>query len=261
MLLRLLTVILGGANMHPRSDPTPLIPEGISHLLLANEIIPESTLAYLEAAHSQSVTTIFNPSPMLSGDALRAFPFEKLEWLIVNQGEMSTIYDSLVGRAEGISDSEESPSKVIENATRLYEKLDGKTSILCTMGGQGAIYVRSVSTGTSTVATSNMETGHLPAAKLLNPIKDTTGAGDCFMGFFAAGMARLAASGSGKKGNVSKDKFTDVLKTCLTVSLKEADARLDRAYHNPSVSCRLLGLLNVCGARGCAGQLSPDLDG
>lgn len=209
--------------MHPRPDPTPLVPSGISHLLLANEIPYESTLAYLKAAHSQSITTVFNPSPMLSAEALRAFPFEQLEWLIVNQGEMSTIYDSLVGKSDAISGSEESPDKVIENALHLYDKLERKTSILCTLGGQGVIYVRSLSrksTATSrsndTESTGGVESGHLPAAKLLNPIKDTTGAGDCFMGFFAAGLARLAASGSVE---VSKAEFEDVLKTCLTVSL------------------------------------------
>ncbi|KAG7562094.1 hypothetical protein FFLO_02473 [Filobasidium floriforme] len=208
-------IILGGANTHPRPDPTPLIPDNITHLLLANEIPLDSTLSYLKAAHSRSATTIFNPSPMLSAEALRAFPFDQLEWLIVNQGEMSTIYDSLVGKTDSISDSEDSPEKVIENALALYKKLDCKTSILCTLGGQGVIYVRSISTTSSGTDTENVESGHLPAAKLLNPIKDTTGAGDCFMGTFAAGMARLAKNNSERKAEVSKEDFTDVLKTCL----------------------------------------------
>jgi ribokinase len=212
--------------LHPRPDPIPLIPDDVTHLLLANEIPVESTVSYLKVAHSQSVTTIFNPSPMLSAEALRAFPFNQLEWLIVNQGEMATIYESLVGKMDSISDSEESPDKVIENALQLYKKLECRTSILCTLGSQGVIYVRSLSKSSrGTDADTNIdnsEAGHLPAAKLLNPIKDTTGAGDCFMGFFAAGMARLAESDSGSKSDVSKEVFTDVLKTCLVVSLPVA---------------------------------------
>lgn len=132
---------------------------------------------------------------------------------------MSTIYDSLVGKTDSISDCEDSPEKVIENALALFKKMECKTSILCTLGGQGVIYVRSVSTTSSGSDTENVESGHLPAAKLLNPIKDTTGAGDCFMGTFAAGMARLAKNNSQRKAEVSKEDFTDVLKTCLVVSL------------------------------------------
>ena len=209
-------VILGGANTHALPDPNPLIPKGITHLLLANEIILESTITYLEAAHSRSITTIFNPSPMLSTKQLQSFPLDKLDWLIVNQGEMATIYDSLVGKEAQIDpEAEDSPDVVIENAKRLFKKLGNRTNILCTIGGQGVIYVRS----TSDSEDEEPKSGHLPAAKLLNPIKDTTGAGDCFMGFFAAGMSRIARSdGFKSESNVSDEEFEGVLKTCLTVS-------------------------------------------
>ena len=209
-------VILGGANTHALPDPNPLIPEGITHLLLANEIILESTITYLEAAHSRSITTIFNPSPMLSTKQLQSFPLDKLDWLIVNQGEMATIYDSLVGKEAQIDpEAEDSPEVVIENAKRLFKKLGNRTNILCTIGGQGVIYVRSASNSKD----EEPKSGHLPAAKLLNPIKDTTGAGDCFMGFFAAGMSRIARSdGFKSESNVSDEEFEGVLKTCLTVS-------------------------------------------
>lgn len=151
---------------------------------------------------------------MLSTKDLKVFPFNHLDWLIVNQGEMEQIYESLVGEKLCPSDS---PADAIKNAVRLYEQLGKRTNIICTLGGQGVIYLRSPPGVTQ--GSGQPESCHLPAAKLLNPIKDTTGAGDCFMGTLAAGLARLANEGKRDNQDVSAEEFQLVIKTCLTVSL------------------------------------------
>lgn len=195
---------------------------------------------------------------MLSTKQLQSFPLEELDWLIVNQGEMATIYDSLVGKEAQIDpESEDSPEVVIENAQRLFKKLGNRTNILCTIGGQGVIYVRS----TSDSKDQQPKSGHLPAAKLLNPIKDTTGAGDCFMGFFAAGMSRIARSdGFKSESDVSDEEFEGVLKTCLTVSgASSCVCRIVLRASILMIGLTWVGMLYVCRNGRCSRQLSTHL--
>lgn len=71
--------------------------------------------------------------------------------------------------------------------------------MICTLGAQGIIYF---SPGVDGVKSRS---GYLPAAKVLNGVKDTTGAGDCFAGYFAAGLMR-------------GEDLELALQTCLTVS-------------------------------------------
>ncbi|KAK7680409.1 hypothetical protein QCA50_016649 [Cerrena zonata] len=62
-----------------------------SHLLIQNEIPFSSTLAALAHAHQIDATTLFNPSPMPNIQQLRELPWDELDWLIVNQGEVLTL--------------------------------------------------------------------------------------------------------------------------------------------------------------------------
>jgi ribokinase len=206
-----LVVILGGANTHPLENFDPLIPKGTTHLLLANEIVLDSTISYLTTAASQSITTIFNPSPMPSSSELRSFPFHQLDWLIVNEGELASIFKSLVGEPLPASNN---PEESIKNSMKLFSKLSSRTGIICTLGPQGVLFVRP-----SPGSEGGVQTGHLPAAKLENALKDTTGAGDCFMGFFAAGLAKSEQKAGSKEKDISDEAFEEILKTCLTVRI------------------------------------------
>lgn len=226
-------VILGGANMASRTDPSPLVPPSITHLLLANEIPLSSTLSYLSAASHPSssssssfkrVSTIFNPSPMPTTDELRKFPFEQVDWLLINEGEMEEISTALGGETSNVSAGEGSKGTVetaLSNAKNTFNTLKGKTNIICTLGSLGVIYVRRAPSTQSSTSTDsdNVSSAHLPAAKLVNPLKDTTGAGDCFMGFLAAGLARIAREeGKSLSEEIRKEEFEGILRTCLTVS-------------------------------------------
>lgn len=229
------SVILAGANFSEPSEAyTPLIPETTTHLLLANEIPYQSTLDYLAASASAApkVTSIYNPSPMPSADQLRTFPWHQVDWLIVNEGELGdiagSVFDSSASINSDVKDAVESLTKASANgkideqaAIKVAQSLQSllprlanpkserAVNIICTLGAKGVLYVRSSTTGTPIVK-------RLAAAKLLRPIRDTTGAGDCFMGYLAAGLMRLQKEGK----NVDDEQaFEGVIKRCLTVSL------------------------------------------
>ncbi|KAH8828286.1 ATP binding protein [Flagelloscypha sp. PMI_526] len=199
-------IILGGANTAPAAAPSPLVPDGITHLLLANEVELSSTVQYLASA-PLSVTTIFNPSPMLSRADLIEFPFSRLDWLLVNEGELVDISQTLIGSELSGDTSSRSP---LEVAQLLFTTtFHSKTSIIVTLGAEGVVFIR-VSESPASL------TGSRPAAKLCNPLKDTTGAGDCFMGFFAAGLSELAQRGKTSSVHISEVEFNELLDVALT---------------------------------------------
>ena len=134
---------------------------------------------------------------MLTPDELRSFPWKSLSWLIVNEGELETLLESLSSSPAATS------GDLIADARARIETLHSSpgfsknVSVICTLGARGILYYRAGASG---------EIPHLPAGKVLGGVKDTTGAGDCFAGYFAAGLMREG-----------EEKLEEVLKTCLTV--------------------------------------------
>ena len=123
---------------------------------------------------------------MPNAEQLRAFPWSSLTWLIVNEGELRELLVGLDQSSPEDSDSKDVSNVAAKNLKILQSSsyISGKLSILCTLGAQGAMYLL------PTDSKGQSETGHLPAAKLRNPLRDTTGAGDCFAGYFVAGLMR-----------------------------------------------------------------------
>ncbi|WWD04501.1 hypothetical protein V865_002571 [Kwoniella europaea PYCC6329] len=200
-------VLHAGANYHLASPlPTPDLKD-YTHILLQNEIPLQSTLSYLKASKTSGLISVFNPSPMLSQKNLREFPWECLSWLIVNEGELFDLLDAFqqdpttikTKKNNNLEDLslEELKARSTEGILNLHSNpyFSENINIICTLGSKGILYFNPTS--------GSKEIGHLPAGKLLNPLKDTTGAGDCFAGYFVAGLMR-------------GEKLEDVLKTCLT---------------------------------------------
>ena len=192
-----LTIVLHkGANFYiPPTDAAPDV-SPYTHLLLQNEIPLPSTLGHLTA--NSSLVSIFNPSPMLLPEELRMFPWSNLSWLIVNEGELETLLNHLSPSPPLLSGDLVSDAKERIIALNQAEHFSSKVAIICTLGATGILWFD---------PSKGKEIGHLPAAKV-DKVKDTTGAGDCFAGYFAAGL--MAAQGGGE--------IEDVLKGCLTVS-------------------------------------------
>ncbi|KAL8276128.1 hypothetical protein RQP46_011477 [Phenoliferia psychrophenolica] len=78
-------VLLPGANHSSLSLPFPSSSSSsppFSHLLLQNEIPLASTKLFLSAANDLGLTTMFNPSPMLSSTEIAQFAWKELDWLL-----------------------------------------------------------------------------------------------------------------------------------------------------------------------------------
>ncbi|PBK71843.1 Ribokinase-like protein [Armillaria solidipes] len=182
--------------MHPRT----------THILLQNEIPFPDTLAQITAANDpslpQPLSTIFNPSPMPSQTQLLQFPWDKLTWLIVNEGEASDLVDILLPSPASLVPNEDYASlSAYPVILRLAERIP-TTNIVCTLGAAGVLALLPSFEGNPV---------YLPAARLEGTVRDTTGAGDCFTGYLVAGLMKIEQ----EETPLTRDRLTDVLRRCV----------------------------------------------
>ncbi|KAG9095524.1 hypothetical protein FS749_010294 [Ceratobasidium sp. UAMH 11750] len=166
-----------GTNHISYPNERPALRPYHTHLLLQNEIRLSDTVDTLHAAHRQGVVSIFNPSPMLSPEELRSFPWGELSVLVINEGEAKALLDALGERANPPA----SGGPAILGALASLPALSGLPGIVVTLGGNGAVASFSNSGG--------RETFELPAAKV--KVTDTTGAGDTFLGYLCGSLMRI----------------------------------------------------------------------
>ncbi len=152
-------ILFGGANRELTTEEINQVfteLESGDYILLQNEINGINQI--ITQAIAKKLKIILNPAPM-SSDILTC-PLQSIEWLIVNEVE---------GRALS---NENTPQAILEALTIQYPDL----SIVLTLGKDGVCYAR-----------NNMR--HFLAAEQVSSV-DTTGAGDTFIGFFIAEIAK-----------------------------------------------------------------------
>jgi len=184
-------VLLKGANFtdSKSSDPAKACSDRtITHLVLQNEIPLKTTIAFVKHSKSNAVsnhvTTIFNPSPMLSKDEVQEFPWTNIDVLIVNEGEsidlLRVLQPSAASELESQSEGEGKSKKVLETLSSL-EQLRSTAWIVLTRGSQGVMANVHLHDSTS------RSFFDVPPFKP-KQVKDTTGAGDTFAGNLVAAL-------------------------------------------------------------------------
>ncbi|KDR80478.1 hypothetical protein GALMADRAFT_136953 [Galerina marginata CBS 339.88] len=179
-----------------------------THLLLQNEIPLRST--YYALQNAKNATVIMNPSPLPSAAEIRDFPWGKVDWLIVNEAEARELYQATAGSRAKAPGSLSTRELVFLLSA---EPSFSTTNIVCTLGGDGVLVFvpRFHRPKTEHEAPSFL---YLPAAKLLGDVRDTTGAGDCFTGYFVQGLMELGANA--EVGNhINEHDIAQILKTCV----------------------------------------------
>jgi ribokinase len=154
-------VALGAsAAITPRDVPPGLL-RGARVVICQGETNPRINLHAFRLARRIGATTILNPAPMGPGFDREILALTDV--LIPNESEFS----ALTGRAP-----ETEPEAVHAQSRSL-----GVATVIVTLGSQGCVV--------STAA------GHTPVAAHRVRAIDTTGAGDAFVGGFAAGLVRF----------------------------------------------------------------------
>jgi len=132
-------------------------------------------------------------------DILRAFPWDCLSVLIVNEGELASILaafdDTPVDKSLSVADAAIAQMHSLHRAKGFSDKI----TIVTTIGPDGVVILDPKS--------GSPQISSFPAAKV-NKVVDTTGAGDTFAGYF---VAMLMEKGEGAD-------MKELAPTCLQVS-------------------------------------------
>lgn len=158
-------------------------------LVCQNEI---SEMEYLiDRAYEKGMKIAWNPSPIT--EVVNRIDFHKITWLIVNEIEGQAII------------GEEEPEKILAGFREKYPQL----CLVLTLGSDGSIYQDLEQTVTQ--------------ERYSVPVKDTTAAGDTFLGYFIS--------------EIAKDEKTDVKKALQLASMAAAIA-VSREGAMPSIPAR-----------------------
>jgi ribokinase len=150
----------------PQAGPPQVAPVRVALAQLETPLVAVS--AFFEAARDAGVRTILNPAPAVA-DALPLLA--DVDLVVLNETELA-IFSAAVAREGGADGSR--PARPADAAMML---LQGRCqAVIVTLGAEGVWLV----TGEDAV--------HLPAPAVT--VVDTTGAGDCFCGVLAAGLAQ-----------------------------------------------------------------------
>lgn len=175
-------VVMAGANGELRPSAIKAVDINEGDVLLAQFETPASTtLAGFKKAKESGAITILNPSPA------KAIPSKLLsltDYLIINEHEFELIFGEL-------------PSNFKDSAT-IAERMRSsyKGALVLTLGKNGAILVN--------------KDGHYFERGIRVKAVDSTGAGDCFTGYFAAGLAmgQTAAKSLNQANNAASISVT-----------------------------------------------------
>ncbi|KAG5353130.1 hypothetical protein C0989_010152 [Termitomyces sp. Mn162] len=185
-----------------------------THVLLQNEIHMECTLYALN--NSVNAITVYNPSPMPSSQEINEFPWDKVDWLIVNEGEAEDLYKVLSGHGSSFG---EPPSEILLLLSA--QPALATTNIICTLGKDGVVaFIPAFHRQKQEYNHNTPNFIRLPAAVLQGTIRDTTGAGDCFTGYFVQGLMEFGPQATPGHG-IRESDIVSILMTCVQVSLSK----------------------------------------
>jgi ribokinase len=180
-----------------------------SHLLLQNEIHPRALHYALAHAGAAGACIIMNPSPLPAPAEVRAFPWRAVTWLVVNAAEARGLYLALAQPEDAGEVQALEPRAVLGGLAA--QPAFRATNVVCTLGAQGVL---ACLPGLRGAGDEDEEPPfvYVPAARLRAGVQDTTGAGDCFTGYFVQGLMAL-------EGEVGAREVEQVLKTCVVVRI------------------------------------------
>jgi ribokinase len=233
-------VLFKGANYHKRiPTPADLVPRP-THLVVQNEIPLESTIEYLTIAHQDPnarITTVFNPSPLPTEEEIRSFPWDKVSWLIVNEGEAEDLLAVLDSSYQSPSGSQEND---VERASAILERLytslgSTSTNIVLTLGSTG---VTATYGPHNTNTKSSWRPVFVPSIQLRGEVRDTTGAGDCFTGYFVAELMKVDPK---KQDEIGEMEMKEMLSRCVVAAgmCCEKEGTLDSVPLREDVEARM----------------------
>ena len=153
-------------------------------VVLQGEIPRKTTLEVLERfGKDEGTKVVFNPAPVFE-EGVPKEVLRHVDYLIVNETECLLLARGVQGMDLKVQDEENMTREELDDIAQAYTKI-GVKNLLVTLGAKGVFF-----------ASAN-GIQDLVAGLKVKKVVDTTAAGDTFVGYFAAAIARHS-SGSGK---------------------------------------------------------------
>lgn len=175
-----------GANFDGMQDSQTAI-KASSHplepavLVMQGEVPRKLTFEVLEHYGGKSTQTVFNPAPVYT-EGVPASVLQHIDYLIVNETECLLLAKGIQGLEIKVQDSENMTIDELKRIAASYHDEVGVTNLLVTLGAKGVFY------------SSKDGKQDLVAGLKVLKVVDTTAAGDTFVGYFAASLARHVSS-------------------------------------------------------------------
>ncbi|KAG6853359.1 hypothetical protein C0991_005033 [Blastosporella zonata] len=150
---------------------------------------------------------------MPAAQEIKSFPWDKVDWLIVNEGEAEGLYHTL-SSIESSTGHTGTPKEILSLLSARPELQ--KTNIICTLGKDGVMAFIPTFHQQGSSEHDSFSFLHIPAAVLQGTVRDTTGAGDCFTGYFVQGLMEFGSQAVPGRGIEERD-VENILKTCVQV--------------------------------------------
>eukprot|EP00842_Homolaphlyctis_polyrhiza_P003905 jgi/Hompol1/4515/HPOL_003682-RA len=189
-------------------------------VLLQNEINADASAHLIKSCHAKDLIVCLNPAPCPS-DLVKSIPLDKIDILVVNTTEAESLAHQFA------------TSLALSSADiciQLMNKLPCLTILVITLGPDGAVAgYRAPGAAPLTVSVS-------PSRRV--NVKDTTGAGDTFVGYFCASLVKqLSSIKSTTKLQTMAHIGSDhsIIKMCLEIGVAAAGLCCEAVGAMPSI--------------------------
>ena len=202
-------LVVPGANFDGMSDLETVLAratgKGIPDVLLMQGEIPRSTTLQLLAHFSKAGSkVIFNPAPVFpAGVPIHAL--EDVDFLIVNESECLLLAQNIVNDSSARIDEADLTLDHLKSIAKTLHQSADVEHLLVTLGANGVLY------------SSRDQQVFVPGIKV-DKVVDTTAAGDTFVGYFAAALARhlsVSKALSGFDVSAAVSKANTAAATCV----------------------------------------------
>ena len=178
-------LVVPGANHDAMRDAKALQQLATQHeqpavLILQGEIPRETVLELLEGFAATNTQVLFNPAPVYA-DGIPPEVLRHVDYLVVNESECLLLGKSISETAARITNEDDLSTNDLEVIANDFHDRAGIRHVLITLGAKGVFYH------------SQGQRPEVVHGVRVHKVVDTTAAGDTFVGYFAAALARHTA--------------------------------------------------------------------
>ena len=180
-------LVVPGANYDAMKDSTSLQQLATEHkkpavLIVQGEIPRETVFGLLEGFASMQTQIIFNPAPVYT-EGIPPEILQYVNYLVVNESECLLLGKGISATATRITNEDDLSTEDLEAIANDFHNKAGIKHLVVTLGAKGVFYH------------IEGQPSNIVSGRKVPKVVDTTAAGDTFVGYFAAALARHVAQG------------------------------------------------------------------